>query len=238
MILLDAVEVSMSRPDRPLFTDVSVTVSSGDHLGIVGINGTGKSTLLRVLTGQNEPESGTVRFGRDVQVVMLDQAASLPGGSVLDAVLGELVRADDGAERRWEAEKVLSHLGMGGHLQRGTGELSGGEAKRVALARALVQPSDLLVLDEPTNHLDLEGIEALAGALKKYEGTVIFVSHDRWFVEQLATRILEIRHEGVDLFDGTYSEFVQRTEADHLDRLAVVEAAKRDKKSKKKKKKK
>ncbi len=227
MILLDAVEVSMSRPDRPLFTDVSVTVSSGDHLGVVGINGTGKSTLLRVLTGQNEPESGTVRFGRDVRVVMLDQAASLPDGSVLDAVLGELVRADDGAERRWEAEKVLSHLGMGGHLERNTDELSGGEAKRVALARALVQPSDLLVLDEPTNHLDLDGITWLEEYLAADRRGLILVTHDRHLLDKVTTRMLELDRGSAYVHEGNYDSYLE-AKADREVAAAEAESVRRN----------
>src|SRR5690606_6083706 len=121
------------------------TVSSGDRLGIVGLNGTGKSTLLRVLLGKEDPETGVVRRGRDVRVAFLDQAAPLPAGSVQD-VIGP----------SWEAAAVADRLGLGDLMDADTSTLSGGQAKRVALARTLVAECDLLVLDEPTNHLDID----------------------------------------------------------------------------------
>lgn len=109
--------------------------------------------------------------------------------------------------------------------------LSGGEGARLLFARIAAVKPTVLVLDEPTNHLDLEGIESLSEGLKAYDGTVLFVSHDRWFVDKLATRIIELREDGIEDFRGTYAEFLSRTEADdHLDRQAVVAAARGQKK--------
>ena len=162
MILLQAQGVGASRPGRALFDDVSLAVSSGDRLGLVGINGTGKSTLLRVLAGRAEPESGSVRRGRGTRVVMLDQADDLPAGTVHEAVA-----PGSHPEREWEVDAILDRLGIASLAQVGTDRLSGGQAKRVALARALVEvgpgggPDDdsvLLILDEPTNHLDIDAI--------------------------------------------------------------------------------
>ncbi len=192
----------MSRPDRPLFVDVSVTVNTGDRLGIVGINGTGKSTLLRVLAGAATPESGEVRRGRDLNVAVLDQVAPLPKGTVLDAVLAH------GSER-WESEAALSRLGMGAFFGESTESLSGGEKKRVALAAALVQPSNLLILDEPTNHLDIEDITWLEERLESYRGGLILVTHDRHVLDRLTTHILELDRGSSFLHTGGYASYLE-----------------------------
>ncbi|WP_421118765.1 ATP-binding cassette domain-containing protein [Aquihabitans daechungensis] len=134
MILLDATDLAASRPGRQLFSDVSITLSTGDRLGLVGINGTGKSTLLRVLAGKAEPEDGTLRPGRGARVVMLDQADDLPTGTVHQAVA-----PGSHPEREWEVDAILSRLGIGDLADVATDRLSGGQAKRVALARALVE---------------------------------------------------------------------------------------------------
>ncbi|MBA2608880.1 MAG: ABC-F family ATP-binding cassette domain-containing protein, partial [Actinobacteria bacterium] len=179
MILIDAAGVSMSRPGRPLFTDLSVTVSTGDRIAIVGLNGTGKSTLLNVLTGRAEPESGAVRRGRDVRIGYLDQRPHLPPGTVRDAV-GD----------NWEAASVLDRLGMTPLLDAAVERLSGGQAKRTALARLLVTESDLLVLDEPTNHLDVGAIAWLEERLAQHRGGLLLVTHDRHVLDRVTTRVL------------------------------------------------
>jgi ATP-binding cassette subfamily F protein uup len=202
VILIDAVDVTVTRPDRPLFVDVSVTVSTGDRLGVVGINGTGKSTLLRVIGGINPPESGKVVPGSGVRVSMLDQDAPLPAGTVLDAVTRV-----PGTEV-WEAEEVLTRLGMGGHFDTDTSKLSGGEVKRVSLAKALVEPSDLLILDEPTNHLDIDGIEWLEQQLGSYRGGLILVSHDRHLLDRLTTRMLELDRGKAYVHEGGYASYL------------------------------
>ena len=202
MICVDVDRVTMTRPGRPLFTDVSLTLSTGDRLGIVGLNGTGKSTLLSVLTGEVEPESGAVRRGRGVQIATLPQRPELPSGTVLAAV--EAV-----AERDWEAAAVLDHLGMASLIDADTGRLSGGQAKRVALARALVAPSDLLVLDEPTNHLDIDAIAWLEDRLDSYRGGLILVTHDRHVLDRVTTRVLELDRGRSYLHDGGYSGYLE-----------------------------
>lgn len=234
VILLDAVDVSMSRPDRPLFEKVSVTVSTGDRLGVVGINGTGKSTLLRVITGRQAPESGTVRMARDIRSVMLDQAAALPEGTVIEAVLGRSESGDSapgdpqsGDRATWEAEAVLDRLGMGGHLDRPTDALSGGEAKRVALARALVEPSDLLVLDEPTNHLDLDGIAWLEQHLAAYRGGLILVTHDRHVLDRVTTRMLELDRGSAHVHEGGYDSYLE-AKAERAEASASAESIRRN----------
>ncbi len=190
MILVDASGLAVSRPGKPLFTDLSVTVGTGDRLGVVGINGCGKSTLLQVLAGAREPEAGTVRRGRGARISVLDQDAPLPAGTVGD-VVGE----------GWEGASVLDRLGMGGALDTDVATLSGGQIKRVALARALVavggpggqaDGGDLLILDEPTNHLDLDGIAWLEDWLARFPGGLILVTHDRHVLDRVTTSVLEL----------------------------------------------
>ena len=150
MICVDVARVGIAQPDKVLFDDVSLTVSTGDRVAIVGVNGSGKSTLMRILAGVQAPDSGEVRFGRGVRIAVLEQDPRLPPGTVAEH-LGD----------SWEVAAVATSLGVGPLLDRRTDQLSGGQAKRVALARALVGEFDLIVLDEPTNHLDLEAIEWL-----------------------------------------------------------------------------
>ena len=159
MILVDLDAVSSRRPHRPLFDELSMTVSTGDRIGVVGVNGTGKSTLLRVMAGVIDPESGAVRHGRDVRIGFLEQRPHLPPGTVRAAV-------GDG----WEAEAVLERVGMGALIDVDIATLSGGQAKRVALARLLVSEVDLLILDEPTNHLDIDAIAWLEDRLSRFRG--------------------------------------------------------------------
>lgn len=198
MILVDVDGVTVTRPDRALFSDVRVTISSGDRLGILGINGVGKSTLLRVITGAADAESGTVRRGRDLRVAMLDQRPEFTETTVR-AALGE----------GWEAESILDRLGMGDHLDAEVATLSGGQRKRVALARALLAEVDLLVLDEPTNHLDIEAIEWLEQRLAKYRGGLIIVTHDRQLLDRVTTRVLELDKAGWFLTDGGYKRHLE-----------------------------
>ena len=181
MILVDADRLAARRPDRALFEDLSITVSSGDRVGVVGINGSGKSTLLRVLAGVREPDEGVVRRGRVATVAFLDQDATLNGPTVRDAV-GE----------GWEVEAILDRLAMSDALGRSLSDLSGGQRKRVALARALVTPAEFLVLDEPTNHLDLDGITWLEDRLRDFRGGLVLVSHDRHLLDRVTTKILEL----------------------------------------------
>ncbi len=207
VILFDALAVGVSRPDRPLFTDISLTMSTGDRLGIVGINGTGKSTLLRVLAGRQEPESGELRPGSGVRIAMLDQDAPLPAGTVRDAVTGS--GWSDVVVETWEAESVLSKLGMGAFLDRDTASLSGGEGKRVGLARALVEPSDLLVLDEPTNHLDVDGIMWLEDRLADYRGGLLLITHDRYVLDRLVNRMMELDRGTAFVHEGSYADYLE-----------------------------
>ena len=181
MILIDAQSLSASRPNRPLFADVSLTVSDGDRIGVVGLNGCGKSTLLRILSGDYSPDSGQVHKARNARIGNFAQQPVLPSGTVRDAV-GE----------EWRGEAMLDRLGMSGMLDSSTQELSGGQQKRVALAMLLVQEWDALILDEPTNHLDLDAIAYLEEWLANYRGGLILVTHDRHVLDRVTNKVLEI----------------------------------------------
>jgi ABC transport system ATP-binding/permease protein len=203
MVLIDASALSVSRPDKPLFLDLSITIHEGDRLGVVGINGCGKSTLLRILSGETQAESGIVRRGRGVRVAILEQDPKLAKGTVRTAAIDGL----EGAAT-WEAEAVLDRLGMGGLLDADTSTLSGGQAKRVALARALVTESDLLILDEPTNHLDLDAIAWLEDRLARHRGALVMVSHDRLVLDKVCTKVLEIDRGDSFIHEGGYQGFL------------------------------
>jgi len=206
VILLDAVGLAASRPGRPLFADVAVTLASGDRMAVVGLNGSGKSTLLRQLAGRVEPDAGIVRRGRGSRIVMLDQDAPLQAATVGDVT---------GAT--WDAAAILDQLGLGGKLETHTATLSGGEGKRVALARVLVevgppeQAGDhvLLILDEPTNHLDIDAIAWLEQRLAAHRGGLLLVSHDRHVLDRVTTRILELDRGRGYVHDGGYTGYLE-----------------------------
>ena len=181
MILIDAQGLKASRPNRPLFDNISLTLSDGDRIGVVGLNGCGKSTLLRILSGDYSPDSGVVRYGRGSRIGMLAQQPVLPKGSVRDAVSAD-----------WRGEAMLDRLGMSGLIDAQTNELSGGQQKRVALAKLLVSEWDALILDEPTNHLDLDAIAYLEEWLANFRGGLILVTHDRHVLDRVTTKVLEI----------------------------------------------
>ena len=181
MILIDAQGLKASRPNRPLFDNISLTLSDGDRIGVVGLNGCGKSTLLRILSGDYAPDSGVVRYGRGARIGILAQQPALPSGSVRDAVSAD-----------WRGEAMLDRLGMSALIDAQTNELSGGQQKRVALAKLLVSEWDALILDEPTNHLDLDAIAYLEEWLANFRGGLILVTHDRHVLDRVTTKVLEI----------------------------------------------
>jgi ATPase subunit of ABC transporter with duplicated ATPase domains len=224
--VLEVSRLSKSYGSQAVLTEVSLTVRRGERVGIIGPNGLGKSTLLKIVMGQVGADAGTVRFGHEARVgyfaqdhhEVLRDAAMAPLDYVWDACPGEPTTFVRGQLGRM--------LFSGEDVRKPIGALSGGEAARLIFCRIIVEKPNVLVLDEPTNHLDLEAIAALMEGLKAFEGTVLFVSHDRWFVSELATRILEITADGPRDFPGTYSEYLERCGDDHLDARAVVLKAK------------
>ena len=226
MILVDAAGLRATRPDRVLFDDLSVTIASGDRLAVVGVNGTGKSTLLGALAGSRSPEEGTIRRGRGARVSHLDQDAPLPGGTVAE-VTGD----------RWEAAAVRDRLGLAGHDDRPTDQLSGGQVKRVSLARALLtcgppgggppDDADLLILDEPTNHLDVAAIAWLEEWLAGFAGGLVLVSHDRHVLDRVTTHILELDRGRAHVHVGGYASYLD-AKADRAEATAAAETKRRN----------
>jgi ABC transport system ATP-binding/permease protein len=215
-VLVDLQGVAVRRVDRVLFEALSLTVSDGDRIGVVGTNGTGKSTLLRLIAGVDQPEEGQVRRGRGSRVGFLDQVPALPDGTVAQAV-GE----------GWEAEAALDRLGMAGFADADVTRLSGGQAKRVALARVLAHPAELLVLDEPTNHLDLAAIAWLEQRLQGFRGGLVLVTHDRHLLDRLTTRMLELDRGRGYVHEGGYASYLE-AKAEREEQAASAESSRRN----------
>ena len=214
--------VSKSYGEKCVLTDVALTIRRGEKLAVIGPNGLGKSTLLKIAVGALDADEGEVRWGHEARVGYFAQDHS----EILDDPDVTALEFVWAAKPKETPAFVRGHLGRmlfsGADVDKRVGMLSGGEAARLVFGRLAAEAPSVLVLDEPTNHLDLEAIEALVKALQAYEGTVIFVSHDRYFVSGLATRILEITPEGPRDFPGTYGEYLARCGDDHLDAEAVV----------------
>jgi ABC transport system ATP-binding/permease protein len=215
-VLVDLQDVAVHRVDRVLFEALSLTIADGDRLGVVGINGTGKSTLLRIIAGTEPPGEGRVRRGRGSRVGFLEQVPELPPGTVAQAV------GDD-----WEAQAALDRLGMSGATDADVGALSGGQAKRVALARVLARPAELLVLDEPTNHLDLGAVSWLEQKLLSGRGGLVLVTHDRHLLDTVTTRMLELDRGRAYVHEGGYEAYLS-ARAGREEQAASAEATRRN----------
>jgi ATPase subunit of ABC transporter with duplicated ATPase domains len=223
--------VSKAFDDNQVLNDVSLRVQRHDRLAIIGPNGIGKSTLLKIMVDRLEADRGSVDWGyeADPGYFAQDHRELLDNErSTLQSWLWEYCPGETIGFVRGRLAHVLFKKD---EVDKRVGALSGGEAARLIFARLGVIRPTVLVLDEPTNHLDLEGIESLAEGLERYDGTIIFVSHDRWVVSRLATRILEIRPDGIEDFPGSYEEYLVRCADDHLDIEAVVRKARRTKRA-------
>jgi ATPase subunit of ABC transporter with duplicated ATPase domains len=220
--VLELQHVSKAYGDKQVLRDVSLTVRRGEKVAIIGANGLGKSTLLKIVTGRLAADRGTCKLGHEVKLGYFaqDHHELLPDDDQLPLdYVWSAVPAEPTTYVRGQLGKVLF---TGDDVDKPIGQLSGGEAARLVMARLAVEQPNVLVMDEPTNHLDLEAIGALVDGLRAFEGTVLFVSHDRWFVSELATRVVEVKADGLNDFPGTYPEYLARLGDDHLDADAVV----------------
>lgn len=211
MNVLNIEHVSKIFGDKKIFDDISYGIHDGDKIGIIGINGTGKSTLLKIIAGEEETDEGQVISQNGLRITYLPQMPDFPKGAIVQDYV-----ADGKWQKDWstenEARNILNKLGITEH-DVPVEQLSGGQKKRVALARTLVNPSDVLILDEPTNHLDMESITALNNGLIKFPGVILFTSHDHQFVQTTANRIMEILPNGT-MIDKitTYDEYLASDE--------------------------
>ncbi|QCP05099.1 ABC-F family ATP-binding cassette domain-containing protein [Brevibacterium sp. CS2] len=226
MHLLGCESVSLSYPNRTILDEVTLGISAGDRIGIVGRNGDGKSTLMRILAGVLDPDSGRVTARGGTRVGYLEQADVLdPTLDVRTSVVG------DAEEHKWASQPavrdVMTGLLRDIDLGATVGELSGGQRRRVALARLLAGEWDIIMLDEPTNHLDITGVRWLAEHIRRRwpagQGALLVVTHDRWFLDEVSTMTWEVHDATVDAFEGGYAAYVlQRVERDR--QAAAVEA--------------
>lgn len=193
--------------DKVIFDDITCGIHQGDKIGIIGINGTGKTTFLRILAGLEEPDGGQVILQNGLRLSFLPQHPEFPEGeTVLSYVAGQKREEDWTPET--DARMVLNRLGIADHEEK-IDHLSGGQKKRVALAAVLVNPADVLILDEPTNHLDNEMAAWLEEYLNAYKGAVIMVTHDRYFLDRVTNKILEISHGKIYMYEAKYSRFLE-----------------------------
>ncbi len=226
--------LAKSYGEKRVLSDVSFTVRREDRLGIIGVNGAGKSTLLRLLAGRQPADSGVIEWGHEAKVGYFpqDHAELLTDSrqSALDFLWQSCPKEPTGFVRSQLGRVLFS----GDDVEKSLGTLSGGEAARLLFGRLSIEQPNVLLLDEPTNHLDFEAIEGLAKAIESYQGTLILVSHNRWFVARLCRRIIEVTWDGLREFPGGYDEYIQYFGVDHLDREAVARASQEQARAEKK----
>jgi ATPase subunit of ABC transporter with duplicated ATPase domains len=204
-----------------LFDDLTFTLPRGGIVGVIGPNGAGKTTTFRLITGQEKPDAGSIRLGETVQVGYVDQNrdALSPNKSVFDEITGGVDELEMGKKKVPSRAYVSWFNFKGAQQQRKVGTLSGGERNRVHLAKLLRQGSNLLLLDEPTNDLDVDTLRALEEALLNYAGCAVVISHDRWFLDRIATHILAFEGDSETVwFEGNYQDY----EADRKRRLGAA----------------
>jgi ATP-binding cassette subfamily F protein uup len=219
-MLLTAEHISLNFGLKQLLDDVTLYLNQGDKIGIIGINGTGKSSFLRVLAGQQVPDEGTVSRDPNVQVSFLPQNPPMEeGATVLEQVFAHYP-PETRTLLEYEAKTMLTKLGITDFDQT-VGTLSGGQRKRVALAAVLLHPADVLILDEPTNHLDSDMVLWLEERLRKFNGGLIMVTHDRYFLERVANRITELSHCHIRHYEANYSKYLEiKTQQEEMEQAA------------------
>jgi len=214
-VLLSCERLTKSYTSRPLFEDLSFALFEGDHVGLVGPNGAGKSTLLKIIAGGEEPDSGTRAVRKGVRVGYVPQDPVFAPGKTIEDVLFEALADDHNLDDYDKQSRIALALGKSGFMDRSqdSATLSGGWRKRLAIARELARQPDVMLLDEPTNHLDVDAILWLEGLLKSEPKAFVVVSHDRYFLENTARRMLELNRvypDGLLQVNGHYSDFLER----------------------------
>ena len=225
-MLLSAEHLSINFGSRQLLDDVNFYLNEGDKVGVIGINGTGKSTFLKVLSGVTEPDGGTISRNPNVQISLLPQNPVMDeGATVLEQVFLHFP-AEFRELNEYEAKAMLNRLGITDFSQK-VGTLSGGQRKRVALAAALIHPADVLILDEPTNHLDSEMVAWLEDWLRRFKGGLVMVTHDRYFLERVVNHITELSRGKLYHYEANYSKYLELREQ----RTEMAEASERKRQS-------
>ena len=225
-MLLSAEHLSINFGSRQLLDDVNFYLNEGDKVGVIGINGTGKSTFLKVLSGVTEPDGGTISRNPNVQISLLSQNPVMDeDATVLEQVFLHFP-AEFRALNEYEARAMLNRLGITDFTQK-VGILSGGQRKRVALAAALIHPADVLILDEPTNHLDSEMVAWLEDWLRRFKGGLVMVTHDRYFLERVVNHITELSRGKLYHYEANYSKYLELREQ----RQEMAEASERKRQS-------
>lgn len=252
MAVLSAQNLNMSFGDRTLFDGVSFEINTGDRVGLIGANGTGKTTLFRLILGSESPTSGEIHPGKNTVVGYMEQHACrnshrsvydeimtvfepliekekrieqlsnmIDAGAAIDSVIEEQLRLTEEFEReggltcRSRARSTLVGLGFSAEMHSLTcDKLSGGQRSKLSLGKLLLSDPDLLLLDEPTNHLDIESVEWLEAFLADYKGAALIISHDRYFLDRVTTRTMEIEHRKMRIYKGGYTEFIKQKEKD------------------------
>ena len=209
MNLVTAEHLTKSYTERLIFDDTDFSINEGDKIGLIGVNGTGKSTLLKLVAGLEEPDSGTIVRGRNLAIRYLSQNPVFEKG---ETVLESIIRENDGHDHVWDfesqAKSMLNKLGITNHHEV-VDHLSGGQKKRVALASVLLSTADLLILDEPTNHLDSEMAEWLEEYLKKFRGALLMITHDRYFLDSVTNCIVELDNGKLYRYQANYEGFLE-----------------------------
>ena len=221
MNILNAEKISKTYGEKVLFDKVVLGVNKGDKIGVIGVNGTGKSTFLKIIAGIEEPDAGEIVSGRGVTVSYLAQAPQFNPG---DTIVGYVIKGKNNASEA-EAKTILTKLGIT-DFDAAINTLSGGQRKRIALARTLVSPAEVLILDEPTNHLDSDMVIWLEEYIKKFKGELIMVTHDRYFLDNVTTRIVELDGGKLYGYDTNYSGFLElKTQREEMERATEAKRA-------------